>query len=101
MHKSIAKNPKHKHAKYAKILKKLPLRVPYRWTDKQKKRFSEAVQKHGKDWRAIKKYFPRMPCKLIENRLGALASSIVAVKNHPDAHLKKTLLKGSPHVMSK
>ena len=56
----IASDPKHKYAKHAKVLKKIPVNVLHKWTDKEKKRFSEALQKHGKDYQKIKKYYPAL-----------------------------------------
>ena len=49
----IASNPKHRHAKHAKVLKTLPIIVSQTWTDEQKKRFNKALRKHGKDWKKI------------------------------------------------
>ena len=72
MHSRTASNPKHEHAKYAKVLNKLPLIVSCKWTDRQKKRFSEAVQKHGRDCRAIMKYFPKMSHTQIKSRIFSL-----------------------------
>ena len=71
------------------------------WTEKEKKRFNEAIQKYGKDRKAIMKYFPKMSYRQIESRIHTLKRSIMADKNHPDAHLKKTLQKRNPLLWSK
>ena len=53
----MKKNPKNE---YAKVLLKLPCVVPHKWTDQQKKKFNTALLTHGKDIKAILKYFPTL-----------------------------------------
>ena len=54
----IASNPKHKHAKYKKILKHIPIDVHQRWTEKQNKRFVTLLQLYGNEYNKIGKHFP-------------------------------------------
>ena len=65
MLKQITSDPKHENAKYAKILKKLPRTVPHVWTDQQKKKFNEALQKYGGSYKDIAKCFPTMKYRQI------------------------------------
>ena len=88
MKKQIASDPKHENAKHAKVLKKIPVRVKYKWTDKEKKRFNEALQKHGKDYQKIKKYFPELTMERIRSRANTLKLIIRKDKNYPDFYLK-------------
>ena len=100
MHKQIT-NLKPEYAKYSKALKKLPLDVHSKWTNQQKNRFNKAVLKHGKDRKALMKYFPKKSYNQIGGHFQHLKRQIEADKTHPDAHLKKTLQKVNPHLWTK
>ena len=97
MLRQITSDPIHENAKYAKILKKLPRTVPHVWTDQQKKKFNEALQKYGSSYKDIVKCFPTMTYRQITHHGIHLKESIEKNKNHPDAHLKKLLDEGSPN----
>ena len=65
----MKKNPKNE---YAKVLMKLAFVVPHVWTDQQKKTFNTALLKHGRDCKAIWKYFPTLSYNQIEVHAGTL-----------------------------
>ena len=89
MIKEIASDPKHKNAKHAKVLKKIHVNAKYYWTEQEKKIFNKALQKHGKDYQKIKKYFPALTMNVIRAHVNTLEKIIKRDKNHPDSHLKK------------
>ena len=92
MHKQIASNPKHENAKHAKVLKKISLREKHFYTDKQNT-LVKALQKHGKDYNKIGKYFPTESVEKIRIRVHDLKRLIQSNKNHQHANLKETLEK--------
>ena len=88
--RQVASDPKHEHAKHAKILKKISLNVYHVWTDKQNKKFTVALQKYGKDYTKILKYFPALSIEQIWSKVANLKQSNT---DNQDSRLKKILEK--------
>ena len=76
MIRRITSDPKHENAKHAKLLNKIPVRVQHRWTDKEKKRFSEAIQKHGCSYKEIIKCLPTMTKRQIYQHAKILRNAV-------------------------
>ena len=66
MLRQIKSDPKHKHAKIASVIKKISKHV---LTDEKKKTFYKALQKHGKDYKKIREYFPTMSYRIIKGHV--------------------------------
>ena len=90
---SIKSNPKHEHAKYAKILHEMSLEKIHRWTVKESRIYNKALQKHGKDYSKIWKYFPNYTYKHVRAYAMNLMIKLREDKNHPDSYLKEVLEK--------
>ena len=71
--KQVKSKPKHKNAKYAKILKKRINRV---WKDQQKKKFNAALLKYGCSYKDIAKYLPTLTYKQIRSYADWLKKAI-------------------------
>ena len=91
--KCIKSNPKHEHAKYAKILKEISLEGKRRWTVSEQIKYNKALQKYGKDYSKIKKCLPNITHEQIRTRTAHLLLKIQEDKNHPDSNLKEVLEK--------
>ena len=99
--KCIESNPKHEHAKYAKVLKGIFLDQKHRWTAKEIRIYHKALQKHGKNHSRIWKYLPNKTYEQVRARATRLLRSIRDDNSHQNSHLKGVLEKTHSRYWSK